>query len=419
MKAANVETQVVAKVGPAKYTDDKWLLALKDELSALRAALGREYDTQHGEQIAKTVEGLKQQVILEKSLAVAEAQGAQAVAIATLADKLRLIAFNSRKTATGELTEETRKLMLAEIAAFAATQSKTTSSELAKIKDRTDAIRRQSAAVVEGAEAERKAGLESKYAELAKQPGVTPQVIQAQRGEDEAANQQKVTQEALKSGEAYQNQLVTIEKGIAAIKARSAAEQSSLPAIISIGNLENERLRVLLDEFLAVKNLREENLRIQAEMSVQLGGAKDGVRAFFLEMQEQAKQTSKIIEETLNAALDSVSSNLAKAMTGQKTEWAKMFKSLGEEELTKTIKSALQTGLGKPRRRSGGLGSPMVRRASLLRSGCAWPARQGRLSTELRTSPLAARRSRERRQERKLPGPGGLAEHIPAADGRQ
>ena len=75
-------------------------------------------------------------------------------------------------------------------------------------------------------------------------------------------------------------------------------------------------------------------------------GAKDGLRAFFLEMQEDAKSAAQIIYDALNSALDRSSDNLAKALTGQKTAWGKEFQDIGQHMLQSSIKSGLQVGIG-------------------------------------------------------------------------
>jgi phage-related minor tail protein len=75
-------------------------------------------------------------------------------------------------------------------------------------------------------------------------------------------------------------------------------------------------------------------------------GASDGVRAFFQEMETQSKSAAATMYESLNSALDGVSANLAKMMSGQKSSWAQLFQGIGESMLKDTIKSKFQEGLG-------------------------------------------------------------------------
>lgn len=344
-KKASVETSVMGAVGK-NYGDKDWMSAHQSDVSRLRSQYGQEYDAQHGEQAASATQALSRQIELERSLAAVQAQGAQAVAVATLASKLRKIELDGERTATGELSDATRKQMLAEIALFTAHQGNVNAAEIANLTQRTAEVKRLTAAVIEGAEAERKAALENKYEDM-KRSGASPDVITAARGNDEAEHQQKIQAEALKTGLAYKNQLEAIRPQIAYLQSLAVTEQNRLMIATALKDLQNAQLRALLDQFVALRNLRDENLKLQADMSLQKGGANDGVRAFFLEMQRQAQTTASIIEETLNSALDKVSGNLAKLLTGQKTAWGKMFQSLGEETLKNTVKSGLQTTLGK------------------------------------------------------------------------
>jgi hypothetical protein len=76
---------------------------------------------------------------------------------------------------------------------------------------------------------------------------------------------------------------------------------------------------------------------------------RDGIRAFFLEMEEQGKTTATIIYDSFNSMLDSTSSNLAELFTGQKTDWSKSFLQIGTSTLPAALKSEMQKGLGSTR----------------------------------------------------------------------
>jgi hypothetical protein len=76
---------------------------------------------------------------------------------------------------------------------------------------------------------------------------------------------------------------------------------------------------------------------------LRFGGAREGVTAFFLKMQEDAKTAAAIVYESLSSAFDKLSDQLTKLLTGQKTSWAKTFKELG----TSMVHSVIQTGLQK------------------------------------------------------------------------
>ncbi len=72
-----------------------------------------------------------------------------------------------------------------------------------------------------------------------------------------------------------------------------------------------------------------------------------GVKAFFLDMQKQAQTSASIIYDALHSAFDKVSDQLTELVTGGKTNFAKMFQDIGKQMVSQTIKSGLQTVLGK------------------------------------------------------------------------
>lgn len=76
------------------------------------------------------------------------------------------------------------------------------------------------------------------------------------------------------------------------------------------------------------------------------GKARDGVAAFFLDMQKQAKTTAGIMYEALHSAFDKLSDNLTQLITGGKTNFRAMFQDIGKQMLNSSIKQGLQKGLG-------------------------------------------------------------------------
>jgi len=74
--------------------------------------------------------------------------------------------------------------------------------------------------------------------------------------------------------------------------------------------------------------------------------ARDGVAAFLLDMQKQAKTTAGIMYEALHSAFDKLSDNLTELITGGKTSFAAMFQDIGKQVLNSSIKQGLQKGLG-------------------------------------------------------------------------
>ena len=78
---------------------------------------------------------------------------------------------------------------------------------------------------------------------------------------------------------------------------------------------------------------------------LRFGGVREGVDAFFLDMQKSAKSTASIIYEALNSTFDKLAANLTALVTGGKTSFAKMFQDIGKQMLDSTIKQGLQKGV--------------------------------------------------------------------------
>lgn len=324
-RQANIETRLMSELG-AKYSDPAWLKTHQPDVARLRTGFGDEFDAQHNQQSAQTIEKLKQQIELENALADAQMRGAEAVRQAGLAVRLRQAAEQGA----------TKEQIQAELELYNAQRANANATDLAKLKERIEATQRLTAALLGGAEAERKAALENKYAEIRRQgdeaiPGVLGMGAKemAERQADQLDHQRQIGQEALRTGLAYQDQLQSINEQVAKLKQIKADQGDSLAIEISLRDLENRRLETLAQESLALR------------------GARDGVRAFFIEMQKDAKSAASIIYDSLNEAVDKVSSNLARLMTGQKTNWGKAFQEIGNQMLESSIKSELQTGLGQ------------------------------------------------------------------------
>lgn len=320
VKAAAVEAEVMAKFSPEKYA------AGGAEIAYARAQAAEAYEAKHNEELAKSSQELRDQITLQNALTVAQAQGQAAVKLATLQYNLALMARNGA----------TKELIALETERFYAEQRNAAAESVFKVNEQIDAIHRLTAARLQGADAVRQAELQNKLATIsAKGDQAIPGVIGVgQEGllamqEAGASNEDRIAEAASKRVNVYADQLRQLgEEQDYLLKMRNTmADTADIDR--TLRDIEDAKLKILVEEELAQRN------------------AAAGVRAFFLEMQTQAKSAASIIYDTLTSALDKISDNLSKALTGQKTEWAKMFKSLGEEGLKASIKSSLQTGLGQ------------------------------------------------------------------------
>jgi hypothetical protein len=117
------------------------------------------------------------------------------------------------------------------------------------------------------------------------------------------------------------------------------------------------------DERIAKETDTDERRKLQADKLAALAkasgeaeaGREEGLAAlrqkdardFFEEMRTQAETTGHILYSALHSALDGTSDQLAKLVTGQKTDVGKTVKSLGEGVVKDSIKSSMSQGLGK------------------------------------------------------------------------
>ena len=96
----------------------------------------------------------------------------------------------------------------------------------------------------------------------------------------------------------------------------------------------------------ALRDLQHEIAAIYSQELLSGGTALDGVRAFFNDMVNQARTAGQQIYETMHEAIDGINRELARAITGQKTNWAQMFQGLGEHIATQGLQTLESKGAG-------------------------------------------------------------------------
>jgi hypothetical protein len=117
------------------------------------------------------------------------------------------------------------------------------------------------------------------------------------------------------------------------------AQQDNNQQGILLATLQKQRIEA--ERKLALDRLDDELAEKQAETR------QKGVKDFFIEMQGQARTAGNILYDSLNSAVDRVSDQLGKLLTGQKTSFAKMLQGLGEGMVKDSTKSLMHQGLGK------------------------------------------------------------------------
>lgn len=332
-RKVNIEVELMNKFGSAKYETAAAnpLSSEFAEVSAARPQVAAAVDDTHTTQVDERLRKLQNEIDLENVLTQAQALGAYAVEKAALAEQLR----QQKASAAGLTAKEEQAAWLK----FYSERANKSAAEVFKIDQEIAATERLSAAQGQGAEAVRKAALENKYTAMAA-AGAKPEVIDDERKKDAADWQAKLTEEALKTGMAYRNAVEKIDLQLAALDKVKVTEENIHAIEIARRDLENQRLDQLVKESLAMR------------------GARDGMRAFFFEMQKDAESAAEIVYKSLNSAVDRVSGNLGKLFTGQKTDWAKSFKDIGEGMVESTTKSLMQKGIGAIGKRMGITGQP-------------------------------------------------------------
>jgi hypothetical protein len=139
-KQANVETKLMQELGQ-HYNDAGWMKDHASDVSGLRSGYAKEYDAQHADQVGQAVQKLREEIELEKALASAQRDGAEAVRQAGLAVKLRQMA------AVGA----TKAQIQAEMELYNAKRENNSAAEIAKIEEKIEATERLTDAIAQGA----------------------------------------------------------------------------------------------------------------------------------------------------------------------------------------------------------------------------------------------------------------------------
>lgn len=313
-KKASIENELMSRFGLSAYLDkDK-----KPQIDVERENLTTAYDSKQAGENKNAIKALDDQIALETRLSQVQSQGAEAVRLATFQATLEKMKQNG---ATQEQIDKEKEL-------FSIQRANAASAEVAKLDERIEAVKRLADAQVHGAEAVRQAALANTIAAMQNEPGG------ATNAKIDAAVRASNAQEELRISEAvgnrvnlYKKHLDDLEEERAYLNGIQVTEQNRLDIIRAGRDIENERLRILKEEALGDRS------------------ARDGVKAFFLEMQADGKSAAQSVYESFNSALEGISSNFAKLMTGQKTAWKQMFQGIGESMIKDQVKGSLQQGI--------------------------------------------------------------------------
>lgn len=327
-RQATIEEETRAKLA-SHLDDEEWMKANATKIAELATATATEFDAKYSEQLNKTVRSMQLQIESERNLANATLNGAAAVTKANQQAKLQDLLINNN--IAGYLILSTLQNQL-----FNAQQLANYNRELVTVNKSYDKAVAGIQAVFSGPAAKRRAEMEQQAQTLRDQLGNSPETDQLVKKATQTAEIEywaKVAEEVAKVGGGYEEQISVLNDQLAVVQARESVEGKTLELV------GKER------------TLRAEILRLEAQQALQEGKIYGGFKAFFLEMEADAKQTAqqiaKDLDQALHSLLDRSSSEIAKAMTGQKTSFGKMFQEEGQQLLGQAVKGGMTKGLSK------------------------------------------------------------------------
>lgn len=300
-RQAAIESQVIQTLG-TKYQDPEFMRTHAADVAEIRKGAAAQFDAEHAQRSAQNLDKLTDQIDLERSLALVQSRGAEAVRLQTLAYQLRNMA----------MAGATQKEIQAQFDLAEAQRKNQSAANVASLDQRIDATQRLSAAQLQGAEATRQTQLQLKYEQMQRQ-GASPEEIQKTRTVDTLQHSQQITEEALRTAMSYRNQLESVDEQITAVEQLRAQWGNTRDIEISLKTLEEERVHILGQQALAV------------------GTARDGMVAFFREMATEAESSAQMVHDAFASAFNGINDQLSKLMTGQKTSWASFLQSLGAQ----------------------------------------------------------------------------------------
>ncbi|MGD0014527.1 MAG: hypothetical protein ABSD56_08900, partial [Bryobacteraceae bacterium] len=311
-RTAAIETQILARAGLRDYLDPTKVAGVE----RLRAAATAEYDSQRAAGSAAAVYSLGQEIALQNRLTEAQKLGEEEIR--------RIGALEIWRKGIEHGTDV--QVMIMQIQRYYATIRTQTAANIAKIERQTAAVQALSAAELEGAEAAWRQARENEYKEMAATGH--REEVSTQRPKDEADWQYAIIRQVAQRLNSYRDEAAQLDRERDAVLAIVAGHKATVNQARVLRDLGMDRLRLYVQEQLAIGTMRS------------------GLRAFSADMEVSAKRAGNILYEELTSAVDRTSDELAKLMTGQKTSFGKMLQELGQETLRSSIKAEMQRGIG-------------------------------------------------------------------------
>lgn len=324
-RKAEVDVETFKKFGADRLNDFSFMQSEEGRAAyaKMRGEVEKEYDARQLVDVKKVNDELTTRIEVLRSIAEAEGLGKWAAKRAELVHQLEEV-----KKLYGDSAEAVKQLQLVQ-EKFDAEQAQGAGTRLADLKQQLINYKLLEAAQFSGPRAARDVNFENDLVARRRNNELTDEEEKKLRAEYALKKQVEI-------GEAVEKRIHYYSEERDKLKEQAEYLRNNVSQYKNLVEVS----RVLLD-------LHDADLRLAAQQAIQLGHAKDGIRAFFLEMQTQAEKMSQILYDSLNKAVEGVSDSLSKAMTGQAASWGKMFQNIGQEMVKQTVKAQIQTGLGR------------------------------------------------------------------------
>jgi len=320
---------------------------MRPELEKLRTLMQAKSDVESLNEFRKALDEQQKSATLSttetRALAVATLEGDEASRRAAVSNAILALTYNKTADQLRALAPEIAKLREALTGKSNADVVDGTNREIFAIRQEIASRRGLVPAILAGEEAYRRAALAVKLYALDQQiaAATDADVIKALRQKRQATvdlTQAEWNETDARAAKALDSPFDRYEDETAALKRQinvltdNGKQTLSYGQAVMVAAKQQENFNKLTDETVAIL--------------LRSGKAQDGVAAFFLDMQKQAKTTASIIYDALHSAFDKLSDNLTQLITGGKTNFAAMFQDIGKQILNSTIKQGLQKGLG-------------------------------------------------------------------------
>lgn len=333
-----LNTRLLDENRPALTNAEKatinYLVALEESLKALDEYGKELVGQQHSADLAT------QQA---RALARANLEGVDAVRAATVANAILALTYNRTADQLKQMAPELEKLNALLTLKQTTDLVESTDKEIFALRQEV-AMRRISVnAAVQFVDAQRAAALAVRLYTLNQQLATEKDVeaiaaLEKKRQLIVDLTKAEWSEEDAKAAIALRSPVEQYQEEINQLNREVAAMQTAEGGNLTYG----QSLQVAAKAQDAFNKATDETVGLM----LRFGGVREGVDAFFLDMQKSAKSTASIIYEALNSAFDKLAENLTALVTGGKTSFAKMFEGIGRQMVNSSMKQALQAGLG-------------------------------------------------------------------------